>query len=374
MRIGVPREIKDHEYRVGLVPAGAHALVEAGHDVLVEAGAGAGSGFADSDYGAVGARLVAGPDRVWSEAEMVVKVKEPLAPEVARMRPGTTLFTYLHLAPMPELTQALLELEITGIAYETIFDRHGGLPLLTPMSEVAGRMAVVVGSYYQQRPLGGRGTLLCGVPGVPPGDVVIVGGGIVGVNAAKVANGFGGRVVVLDTNLERLRYIDDLFDGAVATLASNRHNLTAALRRADLVIGAVLIRGHSAPKLITRQMLSEMKDGAVLVDVAVDQGGCAETTRPTTHSDPVYVVDGVLHYCVANMPGAVPRTSTLALTNATLPYVLALASKGLLQALREDEGLAGGVNTYRGRITCLPVAESHSRPYTPLSDALEARV
>jgi alanine dehydrogenase len=301
---------------------------------------------------------------------MVVKVKEPLPAEYQLLRAGQILFTYLHLAPLPELTQALLDRQVTGVAYETIVDEKGGLPLLTPMSEVAGRMAAVVAAYYLQRPLGGRGTLLCGVPGVPPGDVVIIGAGIVGLNAAKVAHGFGGRIVVLDTNMDRLRTIDDLFHGAVTTLASNAHNLRAALRRADVVIGAVLIRGHAAPKLVTRDMVKEMKAGSVIVDVAVDQGGCFETTRPTTHSNPVYEVDGVVHYCVANMPGAMPRTSTLALNNATMPYTVALANKGLERAIAEDVSLRAGVNTYRGHITCRPVAESQSRPYVAIEDLL----
>ncbi|HUP22121.1 MAG TPA: alanine dehydrogenase [Thermoanaerobaculia bacterium] len=370
MIIGVPREIKDHEYRIGLVPAAVAALVAGGHRVLVQRGAGEGSGFADDEYDRTGAQLVDAAE-VWAEAEMVVKVKEPLPAEYPRMRSGQILFTYLHLAPLPELTQALLDREVTGVAYETIVDEKGGLPLLTPMSEVAGRMAALVGTYYLQRPLGGRGTLLCGVPGVPPGDLLIIGAGIVGLNAAKVAHGLGGRVVVLDTNIDRLRQIDDLFDGAVTTLASNPHNLLAALRRADVVIGAVLIRGHAAPKLVTREMLREMKTGSVIVDVAVDQGGCFETTRPTTHSDPVYEIDGVVHYCVANMPGAVPRTSTLALNNATLPYALALANKGLVRAIADDPSLRAGVNTYRGHITCRPVGESQSRPYRAIEELVE---
>jgi alanine dehydrogenase len=369
MIIGVPTEIKDHEYRVGLVPAAVAALSAAGHRVLLQRGAGEGSGFADDEYRRCGAELV-GDQEVWSAAEMVVKVKEPLPAEYPRMRAGQILFTYLHLAPLPELTQVLLDRGVTGVAYETIVDERGGLPLLTPMSEVAGRMAAVVGTYYLQRPLGGRGTLLCGVPGVPPGDVVIIGAGIVGLNAAKVAHGFGGRIVVLDTNIDRLRTIDDLFHGAITTLASNPHNLLAALRRADVVIGAVLIRGHSAPKLVTREMLREMKQGSVIVDVAVDQGGCFETTRPTTHSDPVYEVDGVVHYCVANMPGAVPRTSTLSLNNATLPYALALAGKGLREAVLADASLRAGVNTHRGHITCRPVAESQGRAFRPIEELL----
>jgi alanine dehydrogenase len=286
------------------------------------------------------------------------------------MRPGQTLFTYLHLAPLPELTDVLLEKQVTGVAYETIEDRSGRLPLLTPMSEVAGRMAVAVGASYLQKVHGGRGTLLAGVPGVPPGDVVVIGGGIVGLNSIKIALGLGARVAVLDTNLDRLRQIDDLFQGAVTTLASNQYNLRAAMRRADLLIGAVLIPGRAAPKLVTREMLKLMKEGSVIVDVAVDQGGCFETTHATTHSDPVYVVEGVVHYCVANMPGAVPRTSTFALNNATLPYALALANKGVTKAVADDPGLLPGVNTYKGHITNLPVAESQQRPYKAFRDLL----
>ncbi len=369
MRIGIPKEVKDHEYRVGMTPAGVHALVQAGHEVLVEQGAGLGSGIADELYERAGARLATDAAAVWGEAEMVIKVKEPVRSEYPYLR-GQVLFTYLHLAPLPELTDMLLERGVTGIAYETIVDREGRLPLLTPMSEVAGRMAVVVGASYLQKFLGGRGTLLAGVPGVPPGDVVILGGGIVGINSAKMALGLGARVTVLERDLDRMRYLDDVFHGTLTTLASNFPNLIAALRRADLLIGAVLIPGRSAPKLVTRAMLKEMKEGAVVVDVAVDQGGCFETTRPTTHSDPVYVVDGVLHYCVANMPGAVPRTSTFALTNATLPYALALANKGFRQAVLDDPGLRAGVNTYQGHIASQPVAESQGRPCRDLSELL----
>ncbi|REJ74232.1 MAG: alanine dehydrogenase [Acidobacteria bacterium] len=370
MRVGVPREVKDHEYRVGLIPASVHALVEDGHEVLVERGAGEGSGILDEEYEAAGASLVEAADDVCARSEMIVKVKEPVAVEFDRMQRDQILFTYLHLAPLPELTTALLEKKVTGVAYETITDRTGGLPLLTPMSEVAGRMAVLVGNYYLQRPYGGRGTLLCGVPGVPPGDVVIIGGGIVGLNSARVALGLGARVTVLDTNVSRLRYIDDLFRGAITTLASNHHNVMAAMSRADLVVGAVLIPGRSAPKLISRAMLKEMKPGSVLVDVAVDQGGCAETTRATTHSDPVYEVDGVVHYCVANMPGAVPRTSTFALNSVTLPFARTLARGPLSEVLREDEGLRNGVNTYAGRITYRAVAESQERPFSELGELL----
>jgi alanine dehydrogenase len=346
MILGIPKEVKDHEYRVGMVPASVHALVEAGHKVLVQVGAGLGSGIADEEYVEAGGEMVAGAAAVWSQAEMVVKVKEPVESEYSLMQRGQTLFTYLHLAPLPELTSALLEREVAGVAYETIEDRQGRLPLLTPMSEVAGRMAVVIGASFLQKGHGGRGTLIAGVPGVPPGDVVVLGGGIVGTNSLRMAFGLGASVTVLDTNLDRLREIDDLFHGGVRTLASNPYNLRASLRRADLFIGAVLIPGRSAPKLVTRDMLKLMKEGSVVVDVAVDQGGCLETTHATTHSNPTYVVDGVVHYCVANMPGAVPRTSTFALNNATLPYTLALANKGVRQAALDDPGLLSGINTY----------------------------
>ncbi len=371
MIVGIPREVKNHEYRVGMIPAGVHALVEGGHAVLVERSAGEGSGITDEEYAAAGAELAPDARSVWERSEMVVKVKEPIASEYELLQDGQILFTFLHLAPLPELTDALLQRRVTGIAYETITDPRGsGLPLLTPMSEVAGRMAVLMGAYYLQRPLGGRGTLLSGVPGVPPGDVVIIGGGIVGLNAAKIALGLGARVTILETNGERMRFLDNLFHGEVVTLASNYHNLHAALARADVLIGAVLIPGRSAPKLITRAMLGGMKPRSVIVDVSVDQGGCFETTRPTTHSEPVYEVDGIVHYCVANMPGAVPRTSTFALVNATLPYALALAERGVAEATAADPGLLAGVNTYRGEITCRPVAESLGRPYRPLSDLL----
>jgi alanine dehydrogenase len=370
VKVGVPKEIKNHEYRVGLIPAVVHALAQRGHTVTVEQGAGMGSGIQDGEYRDAGAQIAATAEEVWTGAEMIVKVKEPLPPEYDLMQPGQLLFTYLHLAPLPELTDALLRRQVTGIAYETITDRKGALPLLTPMSEVAGRMAPLVGAFYQQRPFGGRGTLMMGVPGVPPGDVVILGGGIVGINAAKMALGLGANVTVLESNLDRMRFLDDIFHGSLITLASNHHNLLSALRRADLLIGAVLIPGRSAPKLVSRDMLSQMKEGAVAVDVAVDQGGCFETTHPTTHSDPVYTVDGIVHYCVANMPGAVPRTSTFALNNATMPYALALANKGVERAVKEDPGLRAGVNTYRGHITYQAVAESQERPYKPLDELL----
>jgi alanine dehydrogenase len=372
VKIGVPREIKNHEYRVGLIPAVVHALVERGHEVTVEQGAGLGSGITDDEYRQAGGTLEASADEVWRGAEMIVKVKEPLPAEYDRMQTNQVLFTYLHLAPLPELTDALLRRNVTGIAYETITDRKGGLPLLTPMSEVAGRMAPLVGAYYLQRPYGGRGTLLGGVPGVPPGDVVIIGGGIVGLNSAKVALGMGARVTVLETSADRMRFLDDIFHGQITTVASNAYNLQAAVERADMVVGAVLIPGRSAPKLVTREMIRSMKKGAVAVDVAVDQGGCFETTHATTHSDPVYDVDGVVHYCVANMPGAVPRTSTFALNNATMPFTLELASKGAERAVADNGDLANGVNTYRGQITCQPVAESQERAFTPVRELLEA--
>ncbi len=369
MRIGIPKEIKDNEYRVGMVPAGVRALVDEGHQVFVERGAGAGSGIEDSEYVAAGATILDTPEEVWATAEMVVKVKEPVGPEYERMRPGQILFTYLHLAPEPHLTDVMLEREVTGIAYETVTDEHGHLPLLTPMSEVAGRLAIQVGAYYLQRPNGGRGVLPGGVPGVPPADVVILGGGTVGVNAAKMALGLGARVTILEKNLERMRYLDDIFGGAVTTIASNRHNVELACQRADILVGGVLLPGAAAPKLVTREMVATMKRGSVIVDVAVDQGGCVETTRPTTHSSPTYEVDGVVHYCVANMPGAVPRTSTFALNNATIPYALRLAAGGL-EALRRDPHLRAGLNTHAGRLTCRAVAESQGKPYTPAEQAL----
>ena len=371
MRIGVPTEIKNNEYRVGMTPSGVGDLTADGHQLFVQRGAGAGSGFTDDEYTAAGATILADADAVYNEAEMIVKVKEPVEGDLKRMKDGTLLFTYLHLAPVPDLTRTLLEKNITGIAYETITGgRSMALPLLTPMSEVAGRMSVHVGAYYLQKPNGGRGVLLGGVPGVLPADVVIIGGGVVGINAAKMAFGLGARVTILDTNLDRLRYLDDVFRGSVNTLASNKSHLFDAVRRADLLIGGVLIPGASAPKLVTRQMISEMKKGSVIVDVAIDQGGCVETAHATTHSDPVYEVDGVIHYCVANMPGAFPRTSTFALTNATLPYARLIAGKGFDRAVRDDAGLAEGVNVYKGRITYKAVADSQGREYTALSDLL----
>ncbi len=370
MIIGVPREIKDHEARVGVTPAGARALTDAGHVVLVETHAGAQSGFPDHEYQDAGAEIVGDAGNVWGKADMVVKVKEPVAAEYPYFRPGLVLFTYLHLAPLPELTDRLLASGVIGIAYETVRDKAGTLPLLTPMSEVAGRMSIQVGAAYLEKERGGRGILLGGVPGVPPANVCVIGGGIVGTNAAKIAMGMGARVTLVDLNLNRLRELDDLYGGRLHTLASNSYNVAHATREADLVVGGVLIPGATAPKIVTKPMVSRMKKGAVIVDVAIDQGGCVETARPTSHSDPSYVVDGVVHYCVTNMPGAVPHTSTLALTNATFPYLMRLANLGAEAALRADTGLADGLNVYRGKLTHRGVAESQSRAWLPALEAI----
>ena len=370
MIVGVPKEIKNNEARVGLTPAGARALVEAGHMVLVEAAAGALSGFADELYRQAGAELLASAADLWARAEMVVKVKEPVEQEYGYFRKGLVLFTYLHLAPVRELTDKLLESGVIGIAYETVRDTAGTLPLLTPMSEVAGRMGVQVGAAYLEKERGGLGILLGGVPGVPPAHVAVIGGGIVGTNAARIAAGMGAKTTIIDRNLNRLREIDDIFNGRVYTLASNSYNVAQATAEADLVIGSVLIPGTTAPKLVTRAMVANMKKGAVIVDVAIDQGGCVETARPTTHSNPSYTVDGVVHYCVTNMPGAVPHTSTLALTNATIPYVLRLADKGAKAALLADAGLAEGLNTWLGKLTYKGVADSQQREYTPAATVL----
>jgi alanine dehydrogenase len=363
MIIGVPKEVKDNEYRVGMVPSGVKALVDAGHKVLVQAGAGAGSSMPDRDYKQAGARIVATAGEVWRKADMVVKVKEPYGDEPKYFRPGLVLFTYLHLAPIPDLTRDLLDRKVTGIAYETVTDKAGTLPLLTPMSEVAGRMSVQVGASYLEKEKGGRGVLLGGVPGVPPAKVVILGGGIVGTHAAKIALGMGAHTTIIDINLNRLRELDDIFGGRVHTLASNSYSIARAAAEADLLIGGVLIPGASAPKLVTRAMVQKMKKGAVIVDVAIDQGGCIETARPTTHSDPAYTVNGVVHYCVTNMPGAVPHTSTLGLTNATFPYAMRLANLGAEKAMQADPGLLQGLNTYKGHITYKAVADSQGRPY-----------
>ena len=369
MIVGVPREIKPGEQRVALTPAGAHAVAAAGHGVVVEAGAGLGSGIRDEEYARVGAE-VAAVDDVWRRAELILKVKEPVPEEYPRLRAGQALFTYLHLAPAPELTRALREADVIAVAYETVQRSDGSLPLLTPMSEVAGRLAVQEGAFYLGRAHGGQGILLSGVPGVPPGNVAIIGAGTVGVNAARMAMGLGADVSILDVNPDRLRAVDDLFAGRVVTIMSNAFNLQAVVRRADLLVGAVLITGARAPVLVTAAMVATMKEGAVIVDVAVDQGGCVETVHPTTLLDPVYVVSGVVHYGVANMPALVPRTSTFALTNATLPYALELAARGVAGAARANPALAKGINVWRGRIVHPAVAASVGESATPLESVL----
>ncbi|MBI2678560.1 MAG: alanine dehydrogenase [Candidatus Koribacter versatilis] len=370
MIIGVPKEVKDHESRVGIVPSGVRELVDAGHKVVVESKAGALSSMPDADYQSAGATIAATAADVWKKADMVVKVKEPVESEYQYLRDGLTLFTYLHLAPLPKLTDALLKGNVTGIAYETIRDKTGGLPLLTPMSEVAGRMSVQVGASYLEKEKGGRGVLLGGVPGVPPAQVAIIGGGVVGTNAAKIALGMGAIVTLVDLNLNRLRELDDIFNGRLYTVASNSYTIAKATKHADLVIGGVLIPGASAPKLVTREMVKNMKEGSVIVDVAIDQGGCIETARPTTHSDPAYTEYGVVHYCVTNMPAAVPHTSTLGLTNATHPYVMKLAKLGAQKAIAADAGLKEGVNTYKGHITYAAVAESQKKSWKKMDELL----
>jgi len=373
MRIGVAREIKPQEYRVALTPAGARELVQRGHEVLVETGAGAGSAFSDEAYERAGAGI-ASVDDVWAQAELLLKVKEPVAPEYARLREGLTLFTYLHVAADEPLTLALLDSGITAIAYETVETDSGALPLLAPMSEIAGRLAPQAGANYLEKPKGGRGILLGGVAGVAPGRVVVIGGGMVGYNAAVIAIGMGAQVTILERSVDRMRYLEQILSGRVTLLMSSSLQVEESLKDADLVIGAVLIPGALAPKLITGEMLGGMKEGSVLVDVAIDQGGCAETSRPTTHDEPVYTIDRVIHYCVANMPGAVPITSTRALTNVTLPYVEEIAEHGVVGAIRQDPELARGVNVVGGRITYEAVAEAHGLEYTPLDDALAVGV
>jgi alanine dehydrogenase len=366
MKIAVVREIKTDEYRVALTPAGARELVRRGHDVLVEQGAGDGSAFPDDAYRAEGARIV-DLDTAWDEAELLLKVKEPLAEEFPRLREGLVLFTYLHLAASKELTDALVSSGATCVAYETVETQSRALPLLAPMSEIAGRLAAQAGAYFLEKPLGGRGLLLGGVPGVAPGKVVIVGGGIVGYNAAVIALGLGADVTVFERSIDRMRHLEEVLSGRLSLVMSNALDLEQAVADADVVIGAVLIPGAKAPKLVTREMVSGMKQGAVVVDVAIDQGGCVETAHATTHSDPVYDVDGVTHYCVANMPGAVPITSTKALTNATLPYVEAIAEHGLEVAAARDPALARGVNVVGGRVVYEAVAEAHGLTYEPLA-------
>jgi len=366
MIIGIPKEVKDNEYRVSLTPGGTETLTQAGHTVLVQAGAGEGSGFADQEYAEAGAKIVSGAAQTWNQAEMVMKVKEPLLQEFEFLREGLLLYTYLHLAAEPEVTKQLLERKVTAIAYETVQLPNGSLPLLTPMSEVAGRMAVQVAAHYLEKMNGGRGKLLGGVPGVRPADVVVIGGGTVGVNAAMIALGMGAHVTIIDVNADRLRYLDEVLHGRFTTLSSNPRNIADSVRHADVVVGGVLLPGAKAPHLVTREMIKTMAPGSVVVDVAIDQGGCVETARPTSHSNPVYVVDGVIHYCVTNMPGAVPRTSTYALSNATLRYAVKLTDLGFVEAVKSDSTLAKGVNTYAGHVTCEGVAIAHGLEYQAL--------
>jgi len=372
MKVGVPTEIKTDEYRVALTPSGVRELADHGHEVLVQRGAGEGSAIADDDYVAQGARIVPDADAVFGEAELIVKVKEPQPEEVARLEARHTLFTYLHLAPDAQLTQGLVDSGATCIAYETVEDRAGRLPLLAPMSEVAGKIATQAGAFMLEKPLGGRGMLLGGVPGVAAGRVMIIGGGVVGINAAVIAIGMGAEVNVLDRSIDRLREVEILLNDRASTVYSSTVEIEQLLPQVDLVIGAVLVHGAKAPKLISRGQLALMKPGAVLVDVAIDQGGCFETSRPTTHSDPTYEVDGITHYCVANMPGAVPVTSTYALTNATMPYVVRLANDGVHRALSTDPGFMAGLNVAAGQVTYEPVARDQSLTFTPPAQALEA--
>jgi alanine dehydrogenase len=369
LRIGVAKEIKPDEYRVALTPAGALELTGGGHEVLVEAGAGEGSSFPDDAYTRVGGRI-GSVDEVWESSDMVLKVKEPIASEYGRLREGLILFTYLHIAADEPLTRALVDSGIAAVAYETVETANRALPLLAPMSEVAGRLASQAGAYFLEKPLGGRGLLLGGIPGVAPGRVVVIGGGIVGYNAAVIALGLGAQVTILERSIDRMRHLDEVLSGRVSLLMSSRLQIEESVAHADLVIGAVLIPGALAPKLVTRDMIAGMRQGAVVVDVAIDQGGCFETSRPTTHSEPVYVVDGGTHYCVANMPGAVPITSTKALTNATLPYVEAIAEHGLREAVIRDPALAKGVNVLDGKVTYEAVAEAHGLEYAPLEGVL----
>lgn len=372
MIIGVPKEIKNNENRVALTPAGVVAFCKAGHQVVIENNAGVGSGISNEEYIAAGAEILATPADVYNSAEMILKVKEPLSSEYELFKDGQLLFTYLHLAPEPALTAALLKKNVVGIAYETVQPADGSLPLLIPMSEVAGRMATQIGAQFLEKPHGGRGILLGGVPGVTPAKVTIVGGGIVGINAAKMAIGMGAEVTILDVSNARLRYLDDIFGSRIKTLMSNSYNITQAVAQADLLVGAVLIPGAKAPKLVTEEMVKAMKPGSVIVDVAIDQGGSVETIdHVTTHAEPTYEKFGVIHYSVANMPGAVARTSTFALTNATLPYALKLANLGYAEAIRTDLALARGVNVIHGKLTYKAVAEALNQEYTPLSDVTE---
>jgi alanine dehydrogenase len=370
MLIGVPKEIKNHEYRIGLTPAGARELIENGHEVIVQCDGGKAIGLENERYTDVGAKIIDTAEEIFERAEMIVKVKEPQPNECRMLRKGQTLFTYLHLAPDPNQTKLLVDSGVTAIAYETVTDRKGGLPLLAPMSEVAGRMATHAGAHSLEKERGGNGTLLGGVPGVAPAEVVVIGGGVVGINAARMAMGMGANVVVLDRSLDRLKELDMVFGEKMNTIFSTKDAIEKYVFKADLVIGAVLIPGAAAPKLVTREMLKSMKDGAVVVDVAIDQGGCFETSKPTTHQEPTYIIDGVVHYCVANMPGAVARTSTFALTNATLPFTVALANKGYRQACLDDEHLRNGLNVHEGKITYEAVARDLGYEYVSALDVL----
>ena len=371
MKVGVPTEIKADEYRVALTPSGVRELTDRGHDVVVQSGAGEGSAIPDEAYAAQGATIAPDADAVFDQAELIVKVKEPQPEEVARLRPGHTLFTYLHLAPDPELTRGLMESGATCIAYETVTDRRGRLPLLAPMSEVAGKIAAQAGAFMLEKPLGGRGLLLGGVPGVAAGKVMVIGGGVVGQNAADIAIGLGAETYVFDRDIDRLRELEVLLNGRCSTCFASTLEIEQRLPEVDLVIGAVLVHGARAPHVITREQLSMMKRHAVMVDVSIDQGGCFETSRPTTHSDPTYVVDGITHYCVTNMPGAVPITSTYALTNATMPFVVRLAEEGVQRALEDDAGFRDGLNVAGGKLCYEPVARDQGLDHTPPGDALE---
>lgn len=366
MRVGVPKEVKVDEYRVAMLPVGVEELKRVGHTVLVEAGAGVGSGISDEEYAEAGAQIVASAKEVWDQADLIVKVKEPQAAEFPLMRSGQAIFTYFHFAASESLTRNVIESGVTAIAYETLRGPQGDLPLLTPMSEIAGRMSIQEGAKYLERPQLGRGILLAGVPGVAPAHIAILGGGVVGKNAARIAAGFQADVVILDINVDRLRYLEDIMPPNVNTLFSDRHNIRQQLKLADLVIGAVLVEGARAPNLVSREDLKYMKHGAVIIDVAVDQGGCVETTRPTTHSDPTYVIDGIVHYCVTNMPGAVGRTSTYALCNVTLPYILKIAKEGVLPACKGHAGLNRAVNIHAGQVTNAAVAKTFHLPLTEL--------
>src|SRR6202050_1150599 len=370
MRIGIPAEVKNHEYRVAITPAGVHELVLNGHEVFIQAGAGTGSSITDAEYHAAGARTLPTADDVWGTGDLILKVKEPIAEEYDRMRAGQVLFTYLHLAADKRLTEELMARQVTGIAYETVQTPNGALPLLAPMSEVAGRLAPQVGAATMMKAAGGRGVLMGGVPGVHAAKVAIIGAGVSGLNAATIAVGMQAEVLLLDRNIDRLRAVDQIYRGQLQTIASNAFEIERAVLDADLVIGAVLIPGAKAPTLVTNELVSRLKPGSVLVDISIDQGGCFEDSRPTTHADPTYRVHESVFYCVANMPGAVPHTSTYALTNVTLPYVVEIASRGWRAALAADPSLAPGLNTYQGALTCAPVAEAHGLPWTPVSEVL----